>query len=136
MKPNSGSLTLSSELLAQWQKEKDRLEQAISDAQLKLSAINQLLRAGAILAGSSEPKEQAEPSEIDPSNLMGTLAKLANTSSRPLTKSELKAQLMAAGVPQDRLGSYFYVAIDRLKKKGRISVREDGSVWKGEGYKE
>lgn len=135
-------LTLSPEMLVQWEKERDRLEKEINEAQRKLLAINQLLRAGAVLAGPNRhvghlKAEESEPSEsFDPSNLMGTLARIANESQKPLTKSELKAELKAIGVPEERLGSYFYVAIDRLKKKGRISVRDDGSVWKGETYKE
>jgi hypothetical protein len=131
MKPNASSLTLSPELLNQWEKEKDRLEKVIVEAQRKLAAIHALLRAGAVLSGV-EAQEEDEGSEIDPSNLMGSLAKIANESQKPLTKAELKAELRAAGVPESRLGSYFYVAIDRLKKRGRITVRDDGSVWRAE----
>jgi len=61
---------------------------------------------------------------------MGTMATLINESPKPLTKAELKAKLKAIGVPDERLGTYFYVAIKRLKDHERIKVLEDGRVWK------
>lgn len=78
---------------------------------------------------SPESKESKEPEEIDPTNFMGTIAKIVNASKATLSKKELKDALIAAGVPEDRVKSaYFYVAINRLYEHGRITVYNDGTV--------
>jgi hypothetical protein len=33
-------------------------------------------------------------------------------------------------MPENRLGSYFYVAVDRLKRKDEITVLDDGRIWR------
>jgi hypothetical protein len=128
--------TFTPEAIAQWEKEKDRLEKLIVDSQRKLGAVQQLLRAAAILGAKIEEEEEEEEGakgeapEVDSSNLMGLIAKYANESLRPITKSDMKARLIEAGIEENRLRSYFYVAIARLKRKERISVLDDGRIWR------
>jgi hypothetical protein len=129
--------TFSASEIAQWRKEKDRLTVLLVDTQRRLGAVNQFLNAAQVLAGD-EPESELEeegsenPDEHDPSNFMGTIFKIVNESEKPLSKSDLKAALLAAGVDKERMkGPYFYVAIARLKKKNRITVHPDGTVSKG-----
>jgi hypothetical protein len=134
--------TFSPEQLAQWQKERERLLGVIAESQQRLQAVNQILSgANMLTAGKPEPsskpppetKDSKEPEEIDPTNFMGTIAKIVNDSKTTLSKKELKAALIAAGVPEDRVKSaYFYVAINRLYANDRITVYDDGTVGKAE----
>jgi hypothetical protein len=83
-----------------------------------------------ILAGDAAP---AESDDGENTNLMGTLRTLANESPKPIPKADLKKMLIHAGIPADRVnGTYFYLAIRKLKDKGRVSVKADGSIWKGD----
>ena len=77
---------------------------------------------------------EAMPNRAE-TNMMALIENLANHSNYPMSKSELKANLLEAGVHESRLKSYFYVAIDRLKKKGRVTVLQDGRLWRA-GYAE
>ncbi len=140
MKADMPSFTVTPELLDQAKREKDRLEQDIDEAQRKLALVNQFLRLAAAYSDESkadtkaeapEEKEEIEESEsVDPSNMMDLIRRIANGSAKPITKTEMKAKLAAAGIQESRLGSYFYVAVDRLKKKDRITVLEDGRIWR------
>ena len=140
MNSSTTGFEITPEMVDDAQHEKDRLEEIINDAQRKHGLILQFLRLAAAYKIEPQP-EQAETTseneqpdqveELDASNLMGTLTHVANETPKPLTKKELKTALVAAGVDEARVsGPYFYVAIDRLKKKERISVLEDGRVWK------
>jgi hypothetical protein len=134
MKPDD--LNLPPDLVERYKREKARLEQDIAEAQRKLVAVNQVLRAALVLGEAADSHEESEAEKaqenqaIDPENVMGTMAALINQAPKPLTKPELKAQLHAVGVPDERLGSYFYVAIKRLKDHERIKVLDDGRVWR------
>jgi len=141
MKADMPSFTVTPELLDQAKREKDRLEHDIDEAQRKLALVNQFLRLAAAYSDESkaagteaevsEEKEETEESEsVDPSNMMDLIRRIANGSAKPITKTEMKAKLAAAGIQESRLGSYFYVAVDRLKKKDRITVLEDGRIWR------
>jgi hypothetical protein len=132
----TAGFTVTPALIDQAKTEKDKLEQDIANAQRKLGLVNQFLRLAAAYVDESEPEEpeNTEESEqhndLKPSNIMGWIARIANESPRPVPKAEMKIRLTSIGVPENRLGNYFYVAIDRLKKNGRISVLPDGRVWK------
>jgi hypothetical protein len=145
MNPSITEFDITPAMVSDAEQEKDRLEQVISDAQRKHGLILQFLRLAAAYSVSAEPQPEAKPKdgpavetadtdapeEIDPTNVMGALRRIANESPKPLQKKELKAALIAAGVDEERInGPYFYVAIARLKDKERISVLDDGRVWK------
>jgi hypothetical protein len=128
------------EAIKRWEKEKDRLEGILAETQRKLGAVHSLLRAATILGPAAISEEEPEDVQIaeettpaeepESSNMMGMIRQFANESVKPITKSEMKSKLVAAGIPDNRLGSYFYVAIDRLKKKDKITVLDDGRIWK------
>lgn len=138
--------TIPPEQITQAELELARLERVIEDASRRRDAVRAFLRAAGILRhddniGSEEaPSLTEEPEEPitderipdhDSSNLQGLVEEIANASSEPISKALMKTKLKIAGVAADRAhGSYFYVAVDRLRKKGRISVLEDGRIWK------
>jgi hypothetical protein len=131
----SPSISFTPEEIERWEAERDRLKSLISESHQRLAAINQLLGAAAVLnAGPVEPQAEAgeegnEPEELDPANLMGSIVKIVSGSSEPMTKAELKEALHKAGVDPGRIkGTYFYVALNRLKKHGRIVINSDGTV--------
>ena len=115
----TATFVVDSNLLASWQREKARLEQSIVDAQRQLHALRQMIEGAERLVKVSQEPEKSEnpaPGEVDTSNVMGTLARLANEAPRPMTKAELKEAAVKAGVPAERVkGAYFYVALNRMK---------------------
>ena len=133
------------EQIAMARSERARHEAIIAASQRRMAAIDQFLSAAAILSvdGQEPPDESANHPIPEPEdspggaelNVMALIENLANHSNYPMLKSEVKANLSAAGVHELRLKSYFYVAIDRLKKKGRVSVLKDGRLWRA-GYVE
>lgn len=127
--------SISSADLAEWRREKLRLQKVIVDAQQRLGAVNQLINAAVILNGESEevlPEKAGEADSIDPTNFMGTLAQLINSSPKPITRPELKEMAVAAGIDAEKVNSaYFHVALNRMKDAERISIRNDGTIWRG-----
>lgn len=63
-------------------------------------------------------------------NLIDAIEKIANESAHPVSKAALRRRLFAMGLPTKKLNNYFYQAIRRLRSKGRISVLNDGSIWR------
>jgi hypothetical protein len=82
----------------------------------------QSVPAGTLSAGG-----ETEP---EGDNLVGAIESLANNAAQPIPKKMLKQMLAQGGFAPDRLANYFYTAIHRLKSKERISVLENGSIWK------
>ena len=126
------------EAIRHMEAEKVRLEKVIVDAQRALIPLNDRLHAVAILAGP-QPNNRPEPNGTmfdekpktetpAPTNMTEVVEKIANTSSDPVPRKQLRETLLAQGFTQDRLGNYFYIVIHRLKKKKRITINEDGSV--------
>lgn len=123
--------------IAEWRNEKERLQKLAIETQHRLQAVNQLINAALYLSpgASSAPAAPSGPSAeaIDPSNFMGTLAQLINSSPKPLQRNELKKLALAAGVDVEKVNSqYFHVALNRMKDAKRITIRDDGSVWHGD----
>ena len=74
----------------------------------------------------------APEDEGEGKNFMGTIFELANGSAKPIPKADLKEMLKNKGFPEHQVGgTYFYLAIKKLKDKGRVSVQPDGSIWRG-----
>lgn len=75
----------------------------------------------------------SRPNETD-GNFMGTIRRLANSAKSPIPKAEMKELLLKEGFPAKQVrGTYFYVALKKLsaENKGQISIKDDGSIWKG-----
>jgi hypothetical protein len=129
------------EAIAGWKAEKARLENIVTDANRGLNQVNEKLQAAGVLAGQNG---ESSPSGVESSraflkkektlkaaNLTRTVERIANESAGPMAKNDLKEILVQQGFPKERLSTYFYTAITRLKHKGRITVRADGSLWRG-----
>lgn len=115
-------------MISNLKKERDRLVRLLSDTQLKLNGVNFMLRGAELYDRQDEPPD---PDDTDPTNFMGTLFQIINASPKPLSKKDLKAEAEAKGLDKEKLdGTYFYVALNRMKKARRISVHKDGNVWK------
>jgi hypothetical protein len=144
MMTNTGDFTITPEQVENATREKARHEAIISASRRRIMALDQFLSAAAILGDVNHSAEIASPLPDSPpaspsddeeepdksSNLMALIEYLANHSGNPMTKKDVKANLEAAGIAPSRLQNYFYVAIERLKKRGRISVLQDGRLWK------
>lgn len=136
------NFTLTNEQLAQikqWEREKNFLEGEIADRQRRLGSLNEKLKAVAILGvqlrQTETPSARIEAPEdfklaADGSTMTDAIERIVNNSPEPMSKKELKAQLLAEKFSEDRLGAYFYTVIMRLKQKGRIRVFDNGRMWK------
>ena len=104
--------TITHELGEEW-------EAQIADLQRKVAAAKVLL-----------PPDVETTAEGQ--NFMGAIRRLANDSTKPILKSELKEMLRKEGFSTSQVGgTYFYVAIKKLKDKGSITVDDNGNVWRG-----
>ncbi len=63
-------------------------------------------------------------------DLTAAVEEMANRAIEPLLKATIKDALRANGFPEARLQNYFYTVIARLKEAGRISVMDDGRLWR------
>lgn len=113
----SDGYTITPELIEEW-------EAQVADLQRKIAAARVLLPEIAI--------EQT----ADGQNFMGAIRRLANESIKSLSKPELKEMLKKEGFPDHQVGgTYFYVAIKKMKDKGQITVDDNGNVWRGNGIR-
>lgn len=131
---------LTNDVLDGWKAEKDAAERMIAEGQRRLADVRHKLEAVAVLTGrpvadapqlfevEPKPKETAD----DPTNMVAAVLEIVGDAERPLSKKVLRSMLRKRGFPEERLGNYFYTVIHRLKGKGRITLSDDGSIWKGE----
>jgi hypothetical protein len=121
------------EQVSTWRAEKVELEKVIVDGQKKLAALSKMLEAAEFWTGidSAEPaNEFGLESPVESDNFMGTVERLANEADRPLKRSILKAELRRLGFGDKQLGNYFYSVVKRLKDAKRITVTDDGDLWR------
>jgi hypothetical protein len=132
-------IVISAAQIAQWKSEKERLEREIADRQQKVGLLSKKLDAAATLAGAGglhvettviRADDTPSPPAEGGGNMTDAIERIANSSPAPITKKELKRQLAALGFPADRLAGYFYTPVMRLKEKKRITVLQDGKIWK------
>lgn len=122
--------------LDEWLAEKAVLERDIAVMQKRLVFLHRRLRAAGLLIGEKAPDEttlfnQARP--LSPEGrlrLIDAIERIANQSTRPISRAELRHRLSALGLPPSSFNNYFYTAINRLNRKRRITLLDDGSVWK------
>ena len=121
-----------------------RFERDIAEAQRRFDEVSGQLKAAAVLFAMPSDVDHARPAQPqtlfqreadiqdDGSDLTAAVERIANNSPAPLSKKNMKQQLMRAGFPEKRLGNYFYTVIKRLKDTQRITILEDGRIWKNE----
>jgi hypothetical protein len=113
--------------------EKAILEREIASKRKTLAAINVRLRAAGFVVRDDLPSKYDEAQPLAPVQRVGlidAIEKIANESAEPVSKPELRRRLIALGMPIEKFNNYFYQAIRRLRSRRRISVLEDGSVWR------
>ncbi len=134
----SDGINISAAELAQWEKDKAAFLRQIADLQEKLGDVTKKLDAAATLKAINKPQSAQAPavpatngqSQRDAHSMTSAITQIANQSSAPVSKKDLKKKLSDMGFSEDRLGPYFYTVIMRLKGKKLIRVMGDGSVWK------
>lgn len=119
--------------VAEWRKEKHKLEIVRSSTHQRLAEINKMLEAAAVLSGEgSALPTSAEPTRSEATDssesMPDAIERIANQVPVPLTKAELRKQLAEEGFSRGRLGNYFYTCIKRLKERRRIHVMPDGTI--------
>lgn len=126
--------TLTADTVQGWRDERARLEADIAKKNAQLAAVNDKLRAAAILTEQAgvAPDEATDSEEPDGQNMTEAVAHIANSSVTPLSPGLIKQRLRALGFPESRLANYYYTVISRLKAKGKISVTDDGKLWKAQ----
>ena len=123
-------MTITRQQVAVWRKQAADLLKMAEAAELLLASQPQ--SDGPIApAGTNGAANGAHGEHGQGSNFMGTLVRLANESPRPIPRSELKEALRKLGFAERQLGRYFYVALKKTSDAERISLRDDGTVWKG-----
>jgi hypothetical protein len=144
MKADSPLFTLTPDLLKEWEREADTLEQEIEERQHKLVAVKERLHAAAVLTGqqtrpglviriqNSPKQDSAEPIPAEGGSMIDAIAQIAAGSPAPITKKKLKRSLLDRGFPADRMNNYFYTCIMRLKQQNRIQALSDGRIWRPE----
>ena len=133
-------LVLTAEKIAERRAEKDGLEREIAAKQKQLAALNEWLRAAEFLIGDTQRTDMfGEPTEdgrahhrVGDLSMIDAIDKIANESPAPISKAELRERLTAMGFPPSSLSNYFYTVIMRLKQKQRITVHDDGRLWKAQ----
>jgi hypothetical protein len=139
---------ISPEHIAEAETELARLDKSIDEDTRRRNALRDYVRAARALYPEGAPETSSPPlpekrgslfptdepdEQPDVANLQGMVEQIANDSLQPISKATMKIKLKQAGIAQKRVhGSYFYVAIERLKKRGRISVLPDGTLWKAQ----
>jgi hypothetical protein len=130
------AITITPAMVQAWVDEAGQLERKAAALIEEAKEKRADAQAAARLLGISEPKLEAADlsvgNKIDQAtlNLTEKMAEIANASEKPLTKGQMKSRLMNFGFSEDRLGSYFYTCVARLKTKKRITVMPDGKIWR------
>jgi hypothetical protein len=122
---------ITQEKVEQWKSERARLERDQADIAQKLVALNDKIKAAALFLidedASLFPSSAAESRKPD---LTAAVERIANEALSPVTKKYIRDQLVKQGIPKSRLGNYFYTVCNRLAEFKRITVLEDGRLWK------
>ena len=140
---NYHTLVFTPEQIADMEREEARLTEVMNDTRHKLDSVRMILRGAKAFQKvedkpieppkSEEEVDETPSSAVVPSNMMGTLAKIVNEHDDRMSKKELKRALIAAGVDEKRVkGPYFYVALNRLYDRDRITLYQDGTIGKAE----
>ena len=109
-----------------------RLRQQETEIKAELALVRGKIRHAQLLLGEREGDEEPSPiASIGTISFMRAIRNAANRAMAPLTKPELKSLLRSQGWSSEKIeGAYLYVAISKLKKRGRISELPGGRIWK------
>jgi hypothetical protein len=137
------SITITPATVREWEAQAVDLERQAAKKLEEAKVLRARAQAGALLLGaaaeSPEPKQPldaetlfdaARPAGADGKNMMEAVERMANDAASPINRPRLKQHLSEMGFPQGSLKNYFYIVISRLKEKKRITVLDNGDVWR------
>jgi hypothetical protein len=127
------TVTITPATIEEWEQESVKREKAAAKLLEEAKSYRARAEAGKLLLGlSAGSGGDAGDADDDGPGMMESMATIANAAEKPMTKATMKSRLLTLGFPEDRMTSYFYTCVARLKAKKRITVTDDGKMWKGE----
>ena len=126
------TVTITPAIIDEWEQECIKREKQAAKLLEEAKSYRARADAGKLLLGLSADGDQDAVIDDEGPSMMESMATIANSTEKPMTKATMKSRLMMLGFPEDRMTSYFYTCVARLKAKKRITVTEDGRMWKGE----
>jgi hypothetical protein len=125
------AITITPALIDELEQEAQAKERSAAKLVEEAKACRARAEAVRLLLGLSDAEKSIEQESTAPTDDMTkAMEHIANTADKPLTRVTMKSRLLTLGFDESRMGSYFYVCIARLKRKGRISVTPEGKIWK------
>jgi hypothetical protein len=124
------TITLTPALVRDWEQQAAGLEKEAAEKLADAKKLRERAAAGKVVLGDAFGPNESAGGDDARSKLQREMEKIANAADKPLTKAAMKSRLQMLGVPEDQLGNYFYTVVLRLKKKDRISVLDDGRIWR------
>jgi hypothetical protein len=123
------TVIVTKEQCAEWRSQAREYERLAASFLRRAIAGEQLLST----LESEDPDTLAEDvTPVANSSFMGAIREIAATVSQPISKPTLKKMLLDKGFSASQVGGpYFYVALSKLAKKERISIQQNGLIWKG-----
>ena len=136
-------INITAATLKQWAEDESRLQREITDRQQELASVQKMRAAAAVLSTSITPLPgslavsrqismltNGHAPQVGQKNMSAVIEDIAKRSPAPISRKELRKQLGAAGFADEKLGAYFYTAVNRLKKRKRILMTADGKIWR------
>jgi hypothetical protein len=126
-------ITVSPSQVVKWRAELAECENRARGLRRLLEGAQMIESARVILASEPTTDGEGSSAKADGKNFMGAIREIANSASKPMSKADLKEALRKRGFPESQImGTYFYVALNKLDGKHRVSIQKDGTVWKGD----
>jgi hypothetical protein len=126
------TVTITPAVISDWENDAARREKQAAELIAEAKNLRARAEAGKLLLGLAGGAE-ADAAEGEPGvSMMEAMETIANSADKPMTKATIKSRLQILGFSEEQMGSYFYTCVARLKAKKRITVTDDGRMWKGE----
>ncbi len=126
------TVTITPALVQEWEEQADAAEKASLQKAEEAKALRARIQAATLLLGPVAGALEASEEDGDVASMIESMATIANSAEKPMTKATMKARLMTLGFPEERMGGYFYTCVARLKAKKRIRVMPDGRIWRAD----
>lgn len=129
---SDGAVTITPDSIRERQRLKDEVDSVIERLQRESAGHKRWIDAAQIVLGMDGMDEDAvdpAPSEGGGSGtMMDAVVRIAIDHGKPISKADMRSELIQAGFPKERLGNYFYTVIARLKERQRIDVLANGDI--------
>ncbi|HEY0267440.1 MAG TPA: hypothetical protein VGC16_11850 [Rhizomicrobium sp.] len=118
------------EQIASWRTDLAAAKKQMEDGQRKMWALQKVLEGASMWEGIRADASKDQDDAQAPENFMGTLERIANDAPAPLSRKVIKKALADRGFSEKQLGNYFYSVVARLKEAKRITVMDNGDLWR------